>query len=227
MSSGVRIQLCGVHLPSPFLYESLILSWLHPHPHPLHPSPSPPAAARKLGGWMGRWVQSPCFVMSFPQLNLSQGLSGRRENEDPAWKPQQEFLLLFLLPPPCPSHSQVLFGPQFLWLEKIPFSQGTCLGIAVVRCSWLPDLICLGTMAGDRKKPRGFPLCLSCYPPSPPSPTQKHAHACTSAHTVLTPKSEASSLSFLCPCLVHISDNWAAFDPGSGRLRGKEKAARK
>lgn len=173
---------------------------------------------------MDRRVQSPCFVMPFPQLNLSQGLSGRRENEDPAQKPQQGFLLLFLPPPPCPSHSQVLFGPQFLWLEKIPFSQGTCLGIATLRCSWLPDLTCLGLWQKKGKKPRGFPLSLSCYPPSPPG-THRHMHK--HPYTVLTPKSEASSLSLFCSCLAHFSGNWAAFGPGSGRLRGREKAARK
>lgn len=145
---------------------------------PPSPPPPPPTPYPLLSeSWRGMDGFS-LYAFLCPSLSwiCSQGLSGRRENEDPAQKPQQGFLLLFLPPPPCPSHSQVLFGPQFLWLEKIPFSQGTCLGIAALRCSWLPDLTCLGTMAEERKKPRGFPLSLSCYPPSPPG-THTHAQA--------------------------------------------------
>ena len=37
MSSGVRIQLYGVHLPSPFLYESLDTVLTPPPPPPPHP----------------------------------------------------------------------------------------------------------------------------------------------------------------------------------------------
>lgn len=51
MSSGVCIQLYGVYLPSPFLYESLILSWLHPHPHPPPPTPPHPPLPESCG-WM-------------------------------------------------------------------------------------------------------------------------------------------------------------------------------
>lgn len=73
-----------------------------------------------------------------------------------------------------------------------------------------------------------FSVLLATRPcPAPPAPAETHTRTHMHPYTVLTPKSEGSSLSFLCPCLVHVSGNWAAFDPGSGRLRGKEKAAMK
>lgn len=118
-----------------------------------------------------------------------------------------------------PPHPQVL--STVAMVREDSSSQGTCLAIAAVRCSQLQDLVCLGAMAGERIKPRAFlPLSLSYYPPPCRPPPHKHPY------TVLLPKREDSSLSFFCSCLVYISGNWAAFDPGSGRLRGKKKKQR-
>lgn len=87
--------------------------------------PHAPAPVLWLERW--GWASELCFVFF-----LRESVSGAKRIETK--KPNRDSILNLPPPPSTPWH---FFGPQFLWLKRIPFTLGSCLAIAATRLGFV------------------------------------------------------------------------------------------